>query len=148
MATPEHNMWERLRAGLYSVVSPKNLRLQRVETGCAVGVPDVAYSVKWKRRKAGGWIELKRVKEYPKRSSTVIRLTKFTKEQKLFIRLHGRITKNAFLLVQVERDWYLFDHIHIDKIGETATRSDWELYAVNFWIGGCNFEQLFKEMVR
>jgi hypothetical protein len=148
MATPERNMWTRVIDGLYTTIGPKHLRLQRIENGTANGIPDVMFSAKWRRKKRGGWIELKRVREYPKRSNTPIRIDHFTKEQKLFMRLHGRITGSVYLLLLIESDWYIFDHVHIDKIGETATRFDLMAMSVHWWPEKCDWRELFEVLVR
>lgn len=79
----------------------KRLHAISVENPCLPGTPDVNY--------VEGWVELKCVEKWPKREDTILRLDHFTPQQKLFLRKRWAKGGNAFLLLQVEQDWLLFD---------------------------------------
>ena len=76
-----------------------------VENPCRPGTPDVNY--------IEGWIELKHAEKWPARAATPLRLGHFTPQQRLHLRRRWHLGGNAYLLLQVDQDWLLFD-------GETA----------------------------
>lgn len=143
----ERNMWNRMNVGLMLAIGPKHLRMQRIEDAYSSGIPDVAFSASWKRKRIAGWIELKRVLKYPVRKATPIKMEHFTKEQKLFLKLHGRLSHSAYLFVQVENDYYIFDHINIDKLGDEYDRADFERLCCGMWRGGCNWKEVYMVLV-
>ena len=75
-----------------------------VENRVGIGTPDVNY--------AEGWIELKWLRRWPKQD-VVVKIEHFTKQQRIWLRRRWRAGGAAWLLLQVRREWLLFD-------GETA----------------------------
>lgn len=78
-----------------------------VEVLIPSGFPDVSF--------INGLIELKYLPEWPVREATPVRVDHFTRDQRAFLLKRWRAGRNAWLLLQVEDIWMLFD-------GETAAR--------------------------
>ena len=109
----EASLWKTLRKNMY-----RRWEATRVENPAAPGTPDVYYTLirdeiprsKWLGYpKMMGWLELKYLHKWPKKESTVITIEHFTPQQKNFIRTHGKAGANIKLLLQVKKDYLLFD---------------------------------------
>ena len=72
-----------------------------VENGAYPGTPDVNF--------IGGWVELKKLEAWPKRAETVVGIPHYTSQQRVW--LLRRWTKGglSLLLLQVGKEWLLFD---------------------------------------
>lgn len=93
-----------------------------IENKIGAGTPDVNFSV------AGGWIELKWLRHWPKRESTPVRIEHFTQVQRIWLKRRWDRAGDAWLLLQVRREWLLFTgRIAAEYIG-SCTRE--ELYEV------------------
>ena len=105
-----------------------NLRLQRHEDTTTVGIPDVSFSLGFvpngDNTKIGvaGWIELKHKHKYPAKASTPVRFDHYTPEQKLFLEEQGNLLIPAYLFVQVDSDYFLFDHIRGQNVGDLTKK--------------------------
>ncbi len=103
----------------------KSLDAWSVENPCRPGTPDVNY--------IEGWIELKWVESWPKRESTPVRLPHFTPHQKLHLRRRWRMGGNAYLLLQVDQDWFLFAGEEAAIIVGQANRAVLEERSLAHW---------------
>ena len=103
----------------------KPLDAWSVENPCRPGTPDVNY--------IEGWMELKWVEKWPKRAATPVRLPHFTPQQKLHLRRRWVMGGNAYLLLQVEQDWYLFNGEEAAIIVGQANRAELEEHSIAFW---------------
>lgn len=103
----------------------KPLDAWSVENPCRPGTPDVNY--------IEGWIELKWVEKWPARSSTPVRLPHFTPQQKLHLRRRWHLGGNAYLLLQVDQDWFLLNGEEAAKIVGQANRTELEAHSIKFW---------------
>jgi hypothetical protein len=142
--TPEQRMWARVRKGLAPY-----LELQRVEDQLSAGIPDVFFagprpgSIANYPGIAGefGWLELKRVPAWPKRQRTPVRVRHWTEVQRAWFRRYGAVRPRVFLLLQIARDTYLFDHVGADHVGELPRRGLWDV-AANVWEGFIDWREL------
>lgn len=104
-------------ASLWTTVS-KNMKgeweIQRVENSVGPGTPDVYYTM---NSGTMGWLENKHAHEWPKRPSTALRLDHFTPQQRSFLRRHGKLKANVWILLQVESDYFLLDYQEAQNIG-------------------------------
>ncbi len=82
------------------------------------GCPDVNYT--------GGWIELKWLRAWPKRPLTKVRIEHFTMEQRRWLSKRCSAGGDAYLLLQVQREWLLFIGTDAADCVGTTTRA--ELY--------------------
>jgi hypothetical protein len=85
----------------------------RHEDTAGLGIPDVSFGI----NNVNGWIELKYSHEYPKRESTPVRIRHFTKEQRHFLWERGTHGGHCWVLWQIHRDYLLFDHHAVWKLG-------------------------------
>ena len=114
----------------------------RIENSIGSGTPDVYYTIKGTG--VGGWNELKHVHSWPKKWDTPLRLPHFTKHQKAFLKQHGKIGGHMFVLLQVERDYMLFNWMHLHLIG-ISTKNELIKYS-NHWRNSINYNEL-KELL-
>ena len=64
-----------------------------------------------------GWIELKYLPDFPRRSTTPVRFRNFTDEQRDWLTQRGRYGGYCWMLAQINRDYLLFDHTVIESVG-------------------------------
>ena len=72
-----------------------------IENSVWPGTPDVNY--------IHGWIELKKLPDWPVRPNTPVQVEHFTPQQRIWLKRRCKKGGDAWLLLQVKRDWLLFD---------------------------------------
>ena len=72
-----------------------------VENPAYPGTPDVNY--------VEGWIELKWEREFPKKADSVFRVEHFSPQQRVWLHRRHRKGGKCWLLLQVGKEWMLFD---------------------------------------
>jgi penicillin-binding protein-related factor A (putative recombinase) len=103
-----------------------------------LGISDVLYSLEGSR----GLIELKYIKEWPKRKTTTVKIKHFTKEQKLFLYKHGRESGLCFLFLRVgKKDFLLFDHLQAQNLGK-LTKDQMIKKSLAYWKKSIDFTEL------
>jgi hypothetical protein len=85
----------------------RHLDARSMESAISIGVPDINYCC--------GWIELKYVARLPVRQGTLVRIPHYTQEQRIWLLRRYRVSRNAFLLVQVDK------HVFLGYGGERAS---------------------------
>lgn len=107
----------------------------RIETETEIGVPDVAYSLPT----GHGWIELKWLKELPKRPDTPVNIECFTALQRKWLKMRGKFADKCWLFVGVEdpKEYFLFGWRQVDDIG-LWTADEWRENAVVWQCGRLN----------
>lgn len=112
-----------------------------IENPILPGTPDIEY--------IGGWIELKSAKQWPARPTTPLRVTRFTVEQRLFLRRRVERGGNAWLLLRVgTRDWLLFRGDKAAQLLDYATKSVLMEAADRVWDHAPTEEDLLSALVR
>lgn len=89
----------RLRQRVVRLLSEHGLDAVSVENSAYPGTPDINY--------VGGWVELKWVQKRPKRAP--VRTPHFTPQQRVWLRRRWHAGGRAYLLLQVEDSYYLFN---------------------------------------
>ena len=121
-------------------------KAQRLEDKLSYGIPDVGFVM----MEGGnfGFMELKRIPEYPKREATPIRVPHrmHWKIQQAWIHSFGKRTGKVFLLFQVEKDYYLFDWRAVSLVGE-LTKANMISYSLHCWSHSINYNE-FCEFIR
>jgi hypothetical protein len=107
----ERSLWDYVRKGMRGL-----WRAQRLEDRLSAGIPDVCYTVRG--MKGCGFLELKYKPTWPKYKHRPFTLKHFTKEQRLWLKFIGEWAEWAFVLLQVEREYLLFDWSQAQLIGE------------------------------
>ena len=89
----------RLRREIVKIL--RSLNAQPVENIVKVGTPDVEF--------VGGWLEVKRTREWPAREATIVRLEHdLTDDQRRWIRRRVKAGGVAWVLIQIDRTYMLF----------------------------------------
>lgn len=129
----ESELWKTLNRKM-----KQDWEAERIET-IGPGVPDVYYTT---TQGTMGWIELKHIHDWPARSTTIVRLKHFTPEQRNWIRKHGKLGANVFLLLQVSRDYLLFNYTEAAKKVGRSIKQDLYNSARATWQNSINKEDL------
>ena len=126
--TSEAQLWSTVKRHL----SPHG-QFVRIESPLTErGIPDVAYCV----RGVTGWLELKELDTWPKRTTTPLRVGHLTLEQMLFLEEWERNLGSAYGLLQVERDYLLLSVAQVRRVHERlATRAELITEALAFGTG-------------
>lgn len=114
-------------------------RAQRLEDKLSEGIPDLCYAIKGQR--GLGFIELKHQHAWPKRTTTPLRLKRYTQEQRIWLRCMGAWADRCFLLLQVDREYFIFHWPEAQKVGE-LTREELYECARATWKGSINYDEL------
>lgn len=111
----------------------KTLDAVSVENPVFPGTPDVNY--------IGGWIELKWLRDWPKRDGEVA-IRHFTPQQRSWLKRRWLRGGNVFLLLQVGNEWLLFDgNIAAEHVGRVP-RQVLQSLARRHWIEGLKDAEL------
>ena len=130
----ESALWDTVRRNMKG-----RWRAQRLEDKLALGIPDVCYAIKGQR--GLGFVELKYQKAWPKRPTTPLRLKRYTQEQRLWLWHFGTWAEKCFLLLQVEREYFLFDWGAAQDVGE-LTREELHDTAMRVWFRSIDYDEL------
>lgn len=118
----------------------KPLDAVSVENPAYPGTPDVNF--------VEGWIELKWARRWPEREDTPFRVEHFTQQQKVWLVRRWRKGGNVWLLLQVGKEWMLFDGPTAVELVGKATRKELQLGAQAYWPDGLRDEELCNIMRR
>jgi len=129
----EHDM----RGKIIEVLRP--LDAVSVENRCGPGTPDVNY--------IGGWMELKWLREWPKRPETPVKLDHdLEPQQRAWLRRRRNRGGVAIVMLQCRREWLLFDGIVASDVIGLATRQGLIDAAIRYWPDGLVAEELIAEL--
>ncbi len=103
------------------------------------GIPDVNF--------ADGWIELKWLRAWPARESTVVHLDHFTQQQRIWLRKRAAVSPNVWLLLQCRREWLLFSGKDAAWFVGNLTRDGLYGVARRVWRLGMNYEELIECLI-
>lgn len=110
----------------------------RHEDSISKGIADVSYVSNGGHH---GWIELKKVSQWPARDSTILRIDHYTDDQRIWLKQKGRAGGFTWLFLQVARDYLLFDHVGCQELG-LLNRSSLEERARHVWLKKMDWEML------
>ena len=129
----------RLRREIVKILKP--LHGIPVENIVKTGTPDVEY--------CGGWIEVKRTKEWPVRSSTVVRLDHdLTPEQRIWIKRRAAVGGTVWVLIQIDKAYLLFDGRDAVELIGTANKQELIAGATYTCIGLAELKRNLLEWVK
>ncbi len=131
----EANMWRNMRQRMH----PYWDEATRHEDKLSGGIADVSFVCGGKH----GWIELKHLDAWPKRSGTVVRCKHYTDEQRIFLKRKGRAGGNTWLFAKIGRDYLLFDwqqaqQVFVSELNTEETR----MLAYAIWEGRMDWGEL------
>jgi len=86
----------------------------RHEDSLQTGIADVSFV---SNNGFHGWMELKKLNEWPKRESTIVRIDHYTDDQRIWLARKGRAGGYTWLFLQVGRDYLLFNWKAAQEVG-------------------------------
>lgn len=110
------------------VSAMKLLDAVAVENPAYPGTPDVNF--------IEGWIELKWLPNWPQRPDTIVRISTFTPQQRVWHFRRRRAGGQSWFLLQVHREWLLFDGAVAALIVNRATRAELISKTIVYWSTG------------
>lgn len=117
----------------------KILDARPVENSADPGTPDVNY--------IGGWVELKQISAWPSRPDTPVRCDHFTPQQRGWLIRRGLRGGRAWLLLQVRKEWLLFNgSVAAEHLG-TATKEQLISICARYWPNGLSAAELRDTLV-
>ena len=128
----ESNFWSYIQKNM-----KKRWDASRHEDCVGHGVPDVSYGMQG----INGWIELKAMPAYPKRTATKVRIHHFTDCQRRWLTSRGSAGGYCWVLLRIERDYLLFHWRDAWKVGEVDKAALRNL-AHKRWTGSINWDEL------
>jgi hypothetical protein len=99
-----------------------------IENPIGAGTPDVNY--------VEGWIELKWLREWPKRATTIVQVPHYTDQQQVWAFKRRRAGGQCWFLLQVRRDWLLLDGGVAAFVINRTTRQELIENATAYWDAG------------
>jgi hypothetical protein len=114
----------------------KSLHAFPVENPVYPGTPDVAF--------IGGWIELKKLDEWPKRATTKVRLDHYTIQQRAWARIHHHRGGKSFWLLRVQKEWLLLHGAVAAEVVGSLTKEELKGRAILYMSDGFNGDRLLK----
>jgi hypothetical protein len=139
----ESSLWQYIREGMKVF-----WHATRIESSAGNGVPDVSFGIDSSQRRQGvnGWIELKYIKEWPKRLSTKVKLP-LRPEQRLWIRQRGRVAGDVWVLCRIEDNFFLLSWSRAEKACEGFDWYEWKKYSHSNWLDKINFNELKEALI-
>lgn len=110
----------------------------------AISVENVIYPGTPDVNCVGGWIELKQVARWPRFLRALLQIRHFTQEQRIWLRRRWWAGGGAFLLLQVGREWLLFDGETAFEVGRSMTEEAMREGAIRVWSDGLVDEELIE----
>lgn len=114
----------------------------RVENPALPGTPDVNYCCGEGKE---GWIELKQVDAWPKRTGTPLRIPHFTPQQRVWLTRRRYKGGRAYVLLQVSNDFLLFSGTVAAEILGDTTRSELIKKTIAHWESKEEMTQSLKQ---
>ena len=133
----ESDLWKYIRQGMLG-----KWHVSRIESSAGNGVPDVSFGIPG----VNGWIELKYIKEWPKRPTTKVKLP-LRPEQKHWIKNRGQLSGNVWVLVRISDDFFLlYWNTAVQAAEKGMTQFDWFAPEIYSWHKEINFSELYDAL--
>jgi hypothetical protein len=129
----ESDLWKYVKQGMMG-----KWHVTRIESSAGNGVPDVSFGLKDKQ----GWVELKYIPEWPKRSTTKVKLP-LRPEQKHWINARGSLSGHVWVLCRIQDDFYLLDHLAANLLVAGSTKEYWDEYCTAHWVKRIDFDEFY-----
>jgi hypothetical protein len=135
----EASLWQRVR----QACSFYHCDLTRIENTVEKGTPDVngCYAG------VDFWVELKYRERFPVRDTTPVTLSRYTNEQRAWLRNRGMCGGKAWLLVQVGDTYYLFNWLYAQRCHEVGSKA-FKRRADFVWHKSLNGKELLRALTR
>lgn len=131
-AVNESDLWKYIKTGMIG-----KWHASRIESSAGNGIPDISFGVQGKN----GWIELKYIREWPKRQDTKVKLP-LRPEQKHWIKNRGQVSGDVWVLCRIHNEFFLLDYRLAMLAVEGWTKQEWIMNSVLHWRITITFETL------
>jgi len=132
----EKSLWRTLNKNMN-----QNWEVQRVENLIGPGTPDLYYTL---GKNSTGWLELKYLDDWPKKRPTPVKIEHYTPQQRNWFRRHGSKGANVFLLLQVNKEYLLFDWETAVKHVGNYPAFELKVAAIGYWKNKINYSELIN----
>jgi hypothetical protein len=134
----ESSLWQYIRKGMMG-----RWHVTRVESSSGNGFPDVSYGMPG----INGHLELKYIKEWPVRSTTLVKLP-LRPEQKLWIKVRGEMSGNVWVLVRIYDTFFLLNWEQALFACDGLTANDWHLMGntTKSWYKSIDWSELARTL--
>lgn len=128
----ESSLWAYLKRGMTT-----KWHATRIESSAGNGVPDVSFAIpgRW-----NSWVELKYVREWPKKDATKVKLP-LRPEQKLWIKNRGSVAGDVWVMVRIADAFFLLTWEQAVEATSGWTQKEWRLIDTQ-WEYEIDFPQL------
>lgn len=116
----------------------KSLHAFPVENPVYPGTPDIAY--------IGGWIEMKKLDQWPVREKTKVRIDHYSKQQRAWARVHHYRGGHSYWLLRVQREWLLLHGAVAAEVVGTLTREELKSRALLYMANGFDGDLLLRKI--
>ena len=131
----ESGLWAYIKKGMLT----SGWHVTRIESSAGNGVPDVSFGIPEKN----GFIELKYIKEWPKRESTKVKLP-LRPEQKHWLKARGQLSGNVWVICRIEDYFYLLDYDSAIIACDVGwTQDEWKKHSNQYWWKSIDFKGLY-----
>lgn len=134
----EKNFWRTIKNNADKCLKSHDFDITRHEDTTGKGVPDVSGCIDGD----SFWAELKYLKFFPKRESTIVRIEHYTQPQKDWLYNRGEAGGNAWLLVKIDNEVFIFGH-HTAQIVGAVTRERLLDVCKCHWVNHVDWDDLF-----
>ena len=111
-----------------------------VENPVRPGTPDINY--------IPGWIECKWMRAWPKNADVApVLMPHFTKQQRIWLKRRVRAGGEAWLMLQVRREWLIFRGDIAAKIVGYANKPELIVSAARYWENGLVEKELLSWLI-
>jgi hypothetical protein len=136
----EASLWKTLKRKMKDEWIP-----QRIENIGGPGVPDLYYTLK--NNRGYGWIELKHIHNWPKKSGTILRINHYTSYQKNWLKIHGMHGASTWLFLQVAKEYMLFNWQEVIYVG-TMTQDQLKYLCKGYWKDHIDTEEFISYLMK
>lgn len=113
----------------------------RIESCAGNGVPDVCFAMPG----FFGFIELKYIKEWPVRPSTLVKLP-LRPEQVLWIKRYGSCVGKVWAFIRIEDDFFLLTWEQALEACQGWAKEYWLRYSLRRWHGRVDFTEISQDL--
>ena len=136
-AMNETGVWNYIKNGMICT----GWHTSRIESSAGNGIPDVSFGIKG----VSGWIELKYIAEWPKRTLTKVKLP-LRPEQKHWIKARGELSGNVWVICRIEEYFFILTWEEALSAYDGWTHMEWLENSHYYWWKRIDFGGLYSQL--
>ena len=107
-------------------------------------IPDLSYAANG----VNGWIELKQIKNWPKKDDTLVKPDHYTAGQVSWIKKRGRMGGHCFVMVKVSNEYFIFSYTCARDIRCGIIQSQYYEKCLKWWKGNIEPSELISILTK